>query len=347
MSWFLCTFPLSNLTQQVLMRSLHVDAEGGTEVRSICMACAKAIATVFVLWSSSAWGVTLLWDASTDANLAGYRVYQCSQLPCTKTSGKASLLATLGKVTSFNLGTPAVTTYYFVTANDLANNESAESNFATFTPSQGGGATISANSTSVQPGASVSVTVSNGPGNTTDWIGLYPSTAPNDAPSLLTWKYLNDAQTPPASGKTAATLTFSMPSTAGTYQFRFFSNGYNLLATSANVVSSATGSAAPGGATISANSTSVKPGALVSVTVSNGPGNTKDWVGLFSSTAPNDYRVLLAWKYLNDAQIPPTSGKTAATLTLSMPPTAGTYQFRLFSNNGYNLLATSANVVSK
>ena len=34
-----------------------------------------------------------------------------------------------------------------------------------------GSATISASSTSVQPGASVSVTVSNGPGSTTDWVG--------------------------------------------------------------------------------------------------------------------------------------------------------------------------------
>ncbi|THJ24757.1 MAG: hypothetical protein CAF45_004255 [Nitrospira sp. CG24E] len=94
----------------------------------------RAIASVLVLWSSAAWGATLTWDANSEPDLAGYRVYQCSQLPCTLTSGTASLLITLGKVTSFNIGTPTVTQYYFVTAYDTATNESATSNLATFTP---------------------------------------------------------------------------------------------------------------------------------------------------------------------------------------------------------------------
>jgi len=34
-----------------------------------------------------------------------------------------------------NIGTPAVTQYYFITAYDSANNESGASNLATFTPS--------------------------------------------------------------------------------------------------------------------------------------------------------------------------------------------------------------------
>ena len=206
-----------------------------------------------------------------------------------------------------------------------------------------GSATISASSTSVQPGASVSVTVSNGPGSTTDWVGLYASTAPSDNPHLVSWKYLNGAQSPPSSGQTTAALTFAMPPTAGTYQFRFFPNNtFNLLATSANVVSSIASSA-----TISASSTSVQPGASVSVTVSNGPGSTTDWVGLYASTAPSDDPNLISWKYLNGAQSPPSSGQRTATLTFAMPPTAGTYQFRFFPNNTFNLLATSANVVSR
>ena len=94
----------------------------------------RAIAGVLVLWSSTAWGATLTWNANSESDLAGYRVYQCSQQPCTRSSGKALSLATLGKVTSFNIGTPAVTQYYFITAYDLANQESRESSLATFTP---------------------------------------------------------------------------------------------------------------------------------------------------------------------------------------------------------------------
>lgn len=73
----------------------------------------RTIAGVLVLWSSTAWGATLTWNANTEADLAGYRVYQCSLLPCTLSSGQAFSLATLGKMTSFDIATPAVTQYYF------------------------------------------------------------------------------------------------------------------------------------------------------------------------------------------------------------------------------------------
>jgi hypothetical protein len=91
-----------------------------------------AIAAVFVLWSSTSWGATLTWEANSEPDLAGYRVYQCTAFPCTKSSG--NVLATLGKVTSFNIGTPSVTQFYFITAYDIGNNESGNSNVATFTP---------------------------------------------------------------------------------------------------------------------------------------------------------------------------------------------------------------------
>ena len=94
----------------------------------------RVLTGVLVLWASPVWSATLTWTANTEPDLAGYRVYQCSQQPCTLTSGMASILITLGKVTSFNIGTPTVTQYYFVTAYDQANNESGSSNLATFTP---------------------------------------------------------------------------------------------------------------------------------------------------------------------------------------------------------------------
>lgn len=94
----------------------------------------RAIAGILMLWSSAVWGATLTWTASSEPDLAGYRVYQCSLQPCTPESGNASLLVTLGKGTSFNIGTPAVTQYYFTTAYDSANNESSSSNVVTFTP---------------------------------------------------------------------------------------------------------------------------------------------------------------------------------------------------------------------
>ena len=93
----------------------------------------RTIACMLVLWSAPSWAATLTWNANSEPDLAGYRIYQCSQLPCSRASGNASSLATLGTVTTFNIGTPTATQHYFVTAYDFANNESTESNLATFT----------------------------------------------------------------------------------------------------------------------------------------------------------------------------------------------------------------------
>jgi uncharacterized repeat protein (TIGR01451 family) len=96
-----------------------------------------------------------------------------------------------------------------------------------------GTATLAVTPTIVTVGATVTVTVSNAPGNPTSWVGLYATgTTNNDL--YKDWKHLNGTKTPPATGLTNATLTFPMPTTAGTYEFRLFAdtNGYTLLATS-------------------------------------------------------------------------------------------------------------------
>ena len=98
------------------------------------MSWVRAIVGVLVVWSSTAWGATLTWNANSEPDLAGYRVYQCSLQPCTPESSNDTLLVTLGKGTSFNIGTPAVTQYYFIRAYDFANNESDGGNVVTFTP---------------------------------------------------------------------------------------------------------------------------------------------------------------------------------------------------------------------
>jgi hypothetical protein len=94
----------------------------------------RAIPVILVLWSSAASGATLTWNANGELDLAGYRIYQCSLIPCGPGSGHESLLSTIGKVTSFNIGTPSVTHYYFITAYDSADNESRGSNLLTYTP---------------------------------------------------------------------------------------------------------------------------------------------------------------------------------------------------------------------
>jgi hypothetical protein len=86
----------------------------------------------------------------------------------------------------------------------------------------------------------------------------------------------------------------------------------------------------------------VEGGGAVGVTVVNGPANTTDWVGLFPSGAPDTGYV--AWSYLNGTAMPPSSGMSGATLTLTAPQTPGTYNVRLFEKNSFTRLATSGTV---
>jgi hypothetical protein len=205
---------------------------------------------------------------------------------------------------------------------------------------------VTVSATSVTAGATVTVRVANGPGSPKDWVGLALATASDR--TFTQWKYLTNTQSAPATGLTAATLTFTAPSDPGVYQLRFFANdGFTRLATSANVtVGGTSGTPRPPTSSnepsIRVNTATAAPGGPVSVTVTNGPGNAKDWVGLALASAPNE--TFLQWKYLSNTHAPAPPGVTAATLTFTMPVTAGVYQFRFFANDGFTRLATSASV---
>ena len=97
------------------------------------------------------------------------------------------------------------------------------------------GPAVTVNNASVQPGGVINFTVSGGPGNATDWVGLY-QTSGADAGGQIQWKYLNGQNVAPATGMSSATLQFTAPASPGTYNIRFFaSNGYTKLATSATI----------------------------------------------------------------------------------------------------------------
>ncbi|HTM25229.1 MAG TPA: S8 family serine peptidase [Vicinamibacterales bacterium] len=295
-----------------------------------------------------------------------------------------------------------------------------------FNPSPGGGlssplpfgivagsAALSASATTVPAGTSVTATLTNGFGGSTDWLALAATGSPDS--SYLLWTYVG-------AGVTTRTWTVTMPSTAGTYEFRLFlNNGYARVATSPAVtvtpgpnpvpalsstspVASAAGagsftltvngsgfvsssivrwngadrittfvsatqlraaipatdvaaagtaqvtvfSPAPGGGvsaalpfnvgvtpTLSVSATTAAPGSSVTVTLTNGFGGSTDWLGFASTSAPDT-------SYLNFVYV--GAGVTTRTWTVTMPSTPGTYQFRLFPNNGYTRAATSPTV---
>jgi len=186
----------------------------------------------------------------------------------------------------------------------------------------------------VNGGGSIDVTVVNGPANTTDWVGLFPSGAPDTG--YVAWAYLNGTKSAPAVGTADAALALTAPLRAGTYNVRWFAqNGFTRLATSPDITVEVP---AP---TITLTTTSVSGGGTVAFTVTNGPANPTDWVGLFPAGAPDTGYV--AWSYLNGTKTA-SSGMTTASLTLPAPTTGGTYNVRWFAQNGFTLLAASSDI---
>src|SRR5262245_46562256 len=85
--------------------------------------------------------------------------------------------------------------------------------------------------------------------------------------------------------------------------------------------------------------TTATPGQEVTVTVTDGSGNPRDWVGLYRGDR------LVAWRYLNGTKRAPRTAEQVATLTFVMPKRAGVYEFRLYADNAFTVvLATSAPV---
>jgi subtilisin family serine protease len=88
-------------------------------------------------------------------------------------------------------------------------------------------------------------------------------------------------------------------------------------------------------ASLTVNATTVGPGSAVTVTLTNGYGGAKDWIAVAATGAAD--RTYLTWTYVG-------SGMISRNWTTTMPTTAGTYEFRLFLNDGYTRAATSPTI---
>jgi cytochrome c5 len=185
--------------------------------------------------------------------------------------------------------------------------------------------------TSVSPLGTVTATVASGPGNATDWLALYAE----GGSTYLDWKYLNGSKTRPASGMTAATVDFTMPATPGTYTVRLHA-GMTLLATSEPITVTSI--------VFTVSATTVAPGGTVTATMTNGPGNPRDWIGVYAA-GPSTYGAFLDWKYLNGSKTAPASGLTSAAVLFAMPTSPGTYILKFYA--GATLLATSSAVITQ
>src|SRR5262249_25292794 len=83
---------------------------------------------------------------------------------------------------------------------------------------------------------------------------------------------------------------------------------------------------------LTVDATPVAPGDAVTAKLVNGLGGSQDWLALAATGAANTTSI--QWIYVG-------ANVTTRTWTVTMPSTPGTYEFRLFLNNGYTRVATS------
>jgi subtilisin len=199
------------------------------------------------------------------------------------------------------------------------------------------------NNGSTRGATSPSVTVSPGPSQTPVLTSISPGSAPTGgaaftlvatgtnfvAASVIRWNGADRPTTYVSSAQLSAAISATDLAASGTAQVTVFSPPPG----------GGTSNALPftigGSPTLSVSATTAAAGVPVTVTLANGFGGSADWLALAASSAPN--ASYLQWTYVG-------SGVTTRTWTVNMPATAGTYEFRLFLNNGSTRAATSPSV---
>ena len=182
------------------------------------------------------------------------------------------------------------------------------------------------------PGEAITLHFTAPPGlPTSAWIGIIPSDIPHGSESTndqhdISYQYLD--------GMTSGTMTFSAPTTPGTYDFRMHdtdSGGVELKSATFTVAASGGGGGGGAGASLSLAKTVYAPGESITVSFTAPPGlPTSAWVGIIPSSvshgdeATNDMHDI-AYQYLN--------GMTSGTMTFSAPNMIGTYDFRMNDND--------------
>jgi IPT/TIG domain-containing protein len=183
------------------------------------------------------------------------------------------------------------------------------------------GPTLAVSPVLTAPGATLTVNWQNIAAPTpNDWVGVYPVGAAD----------ANYAARIFSSGRATDRALMQLPGTltAGTYELRLFSNNTFTRLASSNTFNL-------GGPRLSVSSASVEPNGTLTVTWSGIPSPTpKDWYALIR---PND----LDSNWVASGYTTGTAnGSNTLTIPMAFVP-LGTYELRLFSNDGWQRIAVS------
>lgn len=165
-------------------------------------------------------------------------------------------------------------------------------------------------------GQTVPITFSNGPALANDWIGVYKIGMTPGGPASVKWTYV-----------TASNGTFNATNLPKGYYFASYFLRDQYFEASSRVYFSV-------GDTITqltTNQTTYNLGEYISATWIDGPGNPKDWLGIYNQGDNPNADTFISYTYID--------GLPAGTRNIpdsAMPSQAGNYFLVLFTNDSYN-----------
>jgi hypothetical protein len=184
------------------------------------------------------------------------------------------------------------------------------------------------------PSETIVVTFKNGPANRKDWIGIYPEGVEPGTQASTRWFYTDQAGG--VTGLAEGTVTFAngLP-LAGDYVVYLLENdGYTKLAQARFQVVD------PSATLLRTDKRTYTTGETIVATFSNGPGNPKDWIGIYKEGQTPGPVPSTLWFY-TDGTKSGTTGKLEGSITFQGGLTeVGNYVIHFLLNDTYEILST-------
>jgi hypothetical protein len=174
-------------------------------------------------------------------------------------------------------------------------------------------------------GQPISLTLSNAPALANDWIGIYKIGMNPGGPASLKWQYVGSTQN-------GSFNINAMPSgTVSSLPKGYYFASYFTLDTYFEASDRTYFSVGDTITTLSlaGNQSQYNLGEYISASWFDGPGNPKDWLGIYADTAVNSNFV--SYTYIDGLAV-----GTKDIPVASMPSTPGNYYIVLFTNDSYN-----------
>jgi len=194
--------------------------------------------------------------------------------------------------------------------------------------------TLELDHTAYLPGEAIVALFEGAPGNARDWVGIYPQGVTPGGGSTI-WRYLDGAAGSVVVTEGSVVFPTGLAFAGAWTAWVLVNDGYEPVAQADFTVLEATSPV------VRRDKRSYVPGEAISLSFTNGPANTKDWVAIYpEGVTPGTGPASTLWAYVDGTQSGNTGlGSGSVTFSSGLSAT-GRYVAYLLLNDGYEVLAS-------